>query len=181
LKAQWADYLAQNFDIQNSLDTSDLKAVENLISSTRTESKTIWVLGNGGSAATASHFVADLVKTTKQFSGNSHKTIALHELQSLQTAYANDVSYGSAFAETLRDLSSPGDLILIISVSGTSKNLVEARNVADELELKSACIVGQAGIGLKSRCDAGVVIPSFDYQVVENWHTILLHWFAKTL
>ena len=181
MKAQWAEYLAQNFDIQNSLDTSDLKAVENLISSTRTESKTIWVLGNGGSAATASHFVADLVKTTKQFSGNSHKTIALHELQSLQTAYANDVSYGSAFAETLRDLSSPGDLILIISVSGTSKNLVEARNVADELELKSACIVGQAGIGLKSRCDAGVIIPSFDYQVVENWHTILLHWFAKTL
>ncbi len=181
MKPLWNDYVTQNFDIQSSLSVSDLMAIENLIESTRTESKTIWVLGNGGSAATASHFVADLVKTTKQFSGNSHKTIALHELQSLQTAYANDVSYSRAFAETLKDLSSPGDLILIISVSGTSQNLVEARLVAEELQLRTCCIVGQAGVGLKNDCDAGLVIPSFDYQVVENWHTILLHWFAKTL
>lgn len=181
MNLQISDYLDQNFKVQESIDFSDLKALEDLISKTHADSKTIWVVGNGGSAATASHFVADLVKTTKQFSGNSHKTIALHELQSLQTAYANDISFTSAFAESLKDLSSPGDLLLIISVSGTSKNLIEAKLAAAELHIRTSCIVGQAGVSLKNDCDAGVVIPSFDYQVVENWHTILLHWFAKTL
>lgn len=181
MNQDWALYMSQNFDVKDSLNISDLTAIEDLIQLTRAESKTIWVIGNGGSAATASHFVADLVKTTKQFSGNSHRTIALHELQSLQTAYANDVSFESAFAETLKDLSSPGDLLLIISVSGTSKNLLQAKAAAAGLGLKTSCLVGAAGVDLKNDCDAGLLIPSLDYQVVENWHTILLHWLAKTV
>ena len=181
MKPDWDEYISQNMDVKDLLDLSHLEAIENLISATRSASKTIWVVGNGGSAATASHFVADLVKTTKQFSGNSHRTIALHELQSLQTAYANDISFSRAFAETLKDMASPGDLLLIISVSGTSGNLIEARLAAAELNLKTTCMVGLAGEALRDLCDAGVVIPSFDYQVVENWHTILLHWLAKTV
>lgn len=142
---------------------------------------TLWVAGNGGSAATASHFVADMGKTAKGFTGRSVRTIAIHELQSLQTAYANDLSFQDAMSETLREFFVAGDALLILSVSGRSPNLLAAQRAGEELGLTTLCIVGKMGRKLAKDCDAAIVVNSDDYQVVENAHVVLMHWIARTL
>lgn len=174
-------YLKQNFDVARQIDPSRIQGIVSLLVGLSERGATLWVAGNGGSAATASHFVADMIKTARSLSGISVRSIALHESISLTTAYSNDVSFEASLGETLRDLSKPGDALLVLSVSGISPNLVYARAVASELGLVRIGIVGAKGLSSAKDYDECIVIDSIDYQVVENLHVFLMHWFAKSL
>ncbi len=174
-------YLDDNFRIFRAIEPDKLFSLVQALTSVREAGGTLWVAGNGGSAAAASHFVADLVKTARSFTGKSLPTIALHECISLTTAYSNDQSFEASLGETLRDLARPGDALLILSVSGTSPNLVYAKGIADQLGLVTLSIVGEKGSALSGQSTVGICLKSGDYQIVENAHILILHWLAKNL
>lgn len=179
--SDFREYFSETKQAIDSIPLASLEKLRDQLREVAAQGSTLWVAGNGGSAATSSHFVADLAKTAKGFTGNSIRTIALHELQSLQTAYANDISFEEAMSLTLYDFMAKGDQLLILSVSGRSPNLLKAQRSCQKLGMKSMCIVGARGSKLARACDASVQIQSEDFQVVENAHVILMHWLARTL
>lgn len=138
----------------------------------RREGKHIFLMGNGGSAANASHFVNDLVK------GATHprfKAMCLADNVSTLTAYANDVSYEMIFSEPLAALAEPGDVIIALSGSGNSPNVLRAMDTAKELGLTRIGLTGFAGGKLKSKCEVCVVVPSDSMQIIEDIHLAILH------
>lgn len=178
----FADYFAQTRLAMEDIPASELETLRDGVLSLGKSGATLWVAGNGGSASTASHFVADMVKSSTGFGGVSVRTVALHEQVSLATALANDVSFEEAFAEQLRYLAKPGDLFLYLSVSGTSPNLIRAAEAARGMGLRTACIVGAKGKETaKDLCEIPIIVESTDYQVVENGHIILMHWLCRVL
>lgn len=177
----WKDYLSANAEVMALIDSEKVSSFFEEINRVRSSGGTVWVLGNGGSASAASHAVADFGKTSKSGGARPVFTVAPSEMISMQTAYANDVSFEQGFALTLRDFAKAGDAVWVISVSGKSPNLLAAAEVAAEMNLTLLSTVGSAGEELAQRSKVGLVIPSADYQIVENGHVILMHWFTKLL
>jgi len=147
----------------------------------RESGETLWVAGNGGSSATASHAVADFTKTVTQDGKKGIKAVALSEMVSLQTAFANDVSFIDAMSETLKLVGREGDALLLFSVSGQSPNLLKAAEAATGIGMGVLSIVGKHGSPLADLSTNSIILESDDYQVVENLHVTLMHWLVKEL
>lgn len=177
----YQDYLHQNMTLMGDIDSVGIDNFVSALRSLASRTGTLWIAGNGGSAATASHCVADFMKTTLNFEGTSLKSVAIHELVSLTSAYANDVSFEESLGLSLELVAEPGDALLIISVSGLSPNLIFAHAKAKQLGLRTFALVGERGRALAEKCDDSIVVPSNDYQIVENAHVMLMHWVTKTL
>jgi D-sedoheptulose 7-phosphate isomerase len=151
------------------------------LSAVRDSGETLWIAGNGGSSATASHAVADFTKTVTQAGKRGIKAIALSEMVSLQTAFANDVSFIDAMSETLKLVGRKGDALLLFSVSGSSSNLLKAAESASGIGMQVLSMVGKNGAPLAKLSSESIVLDSDDYQVVENLHVTLMHWMVKEL
>lgn len=155
----------------------------------------IFIIGNGGSAATASHMACDLQKSTlaahKDHSilgGNQPlpqieriNAVSLMDNMALMTAWGNDVSYESALGEMLRAQAGEGDLLIAISASGNSPNIRAAIDVAEELHMFTAGLLGFGGGAAFQMVDHAVVIESHDYGVVEDCHGIVMHMLTEYL
>lgn len=141
--------------------------------------KQIFVIGNGGSAATASHMMNDLNKGTLGHKGDApwkrFRVIALTDNVSLMTAWANDTDYNHIFSEPLKNLAQPGDLLIAISASGNSPNIVVAVETAKQLGLKVVGLAGFGGGKLAKLADVAFVVPSDDYGPIEDVHMIFDH------
>jgi D-sedoheptulose 7-phosphate isomerase len=135
----------------------------------------VYVLGNGGSACTASHLACDLSKATVPGRGPRLRVTALNDNVALLTAWANDTAYDQVFAEPLRNLLDPGDLVIAISVSGNSENVVEAVRVARAMGAITIGLLGFPGGRLRESVDIALVIQSVDYGVVEDCHLVVQH------
>jgi len=139
--------------------------------------RTVFLFGNGGSAALASHFACDLAKgTVRQGSaGQRFRMMALTDNVPLITAWANDSSYDAIFAEQLQNFVAPGDVALAISGSGNSPNVLRALEVA---RTAGACTIGLTGFQggkMKELCDHCIVVPSDNMQVIEDFHVSVSH------
>lgn len=178
---EYSEYIESNIKVLSSISNNQVRLFEDFVSSYLDSSSTLWVAGNGGAASTASHAVADLTKTLQQNKNHHVKCISISEMNSLTTAVSNDISFESSISVPLKLLAQPGDGILLFSVSGTSSNIISALKAAKEIGVKSCVVFGENGIEVASSADAAVIIPSRDYQVVENMHLLLLHWLAKSL
>jgi D-sedoheptulose 7-phosphate isomerase len=170
----------QNLILQN-INLESISRIVLMIDGIRHSGKTLWLLGNGGSAATSSHLVADLVKGANEEGNGPVRAIAIGEQTSLITAVANDIDYSEIFSKPISLLGCPGDGLLIFSVSGKSPNLINAATVARDKGLFVMSIVGQDGDSLQKLSDECILIGSRDYQIVENIHLTLGHWFMKEL
>jgi D-sedoheptulose 7-phosphate isomerase len=135
----------------------------------------VYVLGNGGSATTASHFACDLSKATVASQHSRLRVTALSDNVALLTAWANDTEYGQVFAEPLRNLLDPGDLVIAISASGNSDNVLEAVRVARSLGAVTIGLTGFGGGQLLAAANLTLVAESADYGVVEDCHLVLQH------
>jgi D-sedoheptulose 7-phosphate isomerase len=152
--------------------------VEQIIASlkqARAEQRRIFIFGNGGSAANASHFVVDVIKSTVRPDQPRYKIICLNDNMPTVTAYSNDVSYDVIFSEPLAALAEPGDVAIAISGSGNSPNVLRAMDTAKEMGLARIGLTGYAGGRLKDRCDVCVIVPSDSMQVIEDAHLVILH------
>lgn len=150
------------------------KAVALLIETCRRDG-TIFVAGNGGSAATASHLALDLQKAGRAPGGPGTKAISLADSVGLLTAWGNDSAFDRVFAEQLEVLGRAGDALVIISVSGSSPNLVTLLASARRLGLRTVGLLGRSGGKVGPLVDVAVLVPSDDYGWVESAHVVLHH------
>ena len=179
-----ASEFAKNYltDLKGVLDRLPLDVLDKLfavIENAHAAGKQIFVIGNGGSAATASHMMNDLNKGTLGHKGDApwkrFKVIALTDNVSLLTAWANDTDYNTVFSEPLKNLANRGDVLLCISASGNSPNIIAAVEVAKEMGLKVLGFGGFTGGKLAKMADVCLVVPSDGYGPVEDVHMILDH------
>lgn len=137
--------------------------------------KQIFVFGNGGSASNASHFTTDLAKGASDVLKNKFKCISLNECTSLITAIANDYSYEDVFVKQLENLANTGDIILTMSVSGSSPNLVKTVKWANDNHMETIALVGGKQGTISKMANKVVVIDSLHYGIVEDLHMLICH------
>lgn len=141
------------------------------------QGRSIFLFGNGGSAALASHFACDLGKGAI-VGGNGHKrfrVMALTDNVPLMTAWANDVCYERVFAEQLQNFVARGDVALAISGSGNSPNVLCALEVAHKVGAVNIGLTGFQGGAMKQLCDICIVVPSDNMQIIEDLHLSVTH------
>jgi len=135
----------------------------------------VYVVGNGGSATNATHFACDLSKATIVDGRARLRVTSLTDNIALLTAWANDTSYDRVFSEQLTNLLDPGDVVIAISASGNSPNVVSAVLAARLMRASTIALVGFAGGRLLEAVDAAIHVPSNDYGVVEDCHSVIEH------
>lgn len=145
------------------------------------EERTIFLLGDGGSAATASHMMCDLNKLTITPGKPRIRALALTDNVPLMTAWSNDASFNLSLAEPLRNLMRPGDYVIVISTSGNSPNLVKALEVAFEIGGTVIALVGDVGGKLAETADIVVKFPDPHQGRQEDGHLIMNHIIAGEL
>ncbi|MFC1531337.1 SIS domain-containing protein [Gemmatimonadota bacterium] len=169
------DYLAE---FQNLLDRIDLDGIARVVErlrGARDRGATIFVVGNGGSAATAAHLVNDLGKATKGSGRPPIRVMCLSDNVSWLTALANDEGYERVFTGQLENFARAGDVLILISASGSSPNLVDVAGYAQEHEVETIGILGFDGGKLKRTVDEVLWLESDvgSYGPVESGHTVI--------
>ena len=172
-----------NYRIQLSKYVSEIKFDEfetlvNLLLQSRRNNAQVLIAGNGGSAATSSHFAIDLGVGTMKLGKLPIKSISLADNLSTITAIANDLDFSKIFEKQIEVLGKPGDLLILISASGNSKNLINALNIAVQKEMKVFTLTGFDGGELKLLSSgSNIHIPSMvgEYGLVEDLHLSICH------
>ena len=142
----------------------------------------IYVCGNGGSAATASHFALDLAKGTRPTAAKRRvRAVALTDSVPLLTAWANDTRYADVFAEQLAAWYRPGDGLVAISGSGNSPNVLQAVQFVNAQGGVTCGLTGYAGGQLVKLAQHAVVVPSDDLEKIEDCHMLLCHLYTAYL
>ena len=152
-----------------------IKRLTELLLEAYEDGRHVFILGNGGSASTASHFACDLSKGTINGNGKRFKVISLTDNVALMTAWANDSHYDEVFREQLENLSSPGDVVIGISASGNSNNVLNAMGYARAIGCVTIGFAGFGGGQLASIVDECIIVESDRYGPVEDVHLILEH------
>jgi D-sedoheptulose 7-phosphate isomerase len=165
--------------LKEVIDKVDLDSIARFISillEARENNANIFFIGNGGSASTSSHFANDLAIGTNQYI-KSFRAISLTDNLSVITAIANDYGYEEIFTRQLKVIAKKGDVLVGISASGNSKNLLNAFEFANENEIKTVAITGFDGGALKLMSHENIHIPTEngEYGPVEDLHMILDH------
>ena len=159
----------------NALPLERIQDVVDVLLSANYVGSTVFVLGNGGSAATASHFACDLAKGTITPGRPRFRVIALTDNMPLVTAWSNDVAYEQVFAEQLSGLIGRGDVVVAISGSGNSPNVLRAVELASRMGGITIGFSGFAGGRLSTLVDVPVVVPCDCMEQIEDVHMILCH------
>ena len=157
----------------NREDKLFLKSV-NLLKKIKKNKKKVIIFGNGGSAATSSHFAVDLTKNARI------KCINFNDAD-LITCFSNDYGFENFVKQGIDSYSNKGDAVILISVSGESKNVINAAKFANEQGAETLCLVGYDGGELKKICKYNVHVPSFDMQICEDIHLMIGHMIMKKL
>jgi D-sedoheptulose 7-phosphate isomerase len=170
-----ARYLERLATALAALELAEIDRVVRAIARVRDAGATVFVAGNGGSAATATHFVNDLAKATRRSGAPFIRTVSLTDATSWLTALANDEGYDRIFVGQLENLARPGDLLVVISASGNSANLVRAVEYARLTGLETAGLLGFDGGALRTMVDHALWVPTDPgaYGLVENVHSVL--------
>lgn len=174
----YSDELKQTLD---QIDRADLEKLEAYLEEARMNGNHVFMLGNGGSAAAASHWVCDFGKGINVGDSKRLKIMAPSDHSSIFTAYGNDNAYDQTLVEQLKNFLLPGDLVISLSVSGRSGNLVEAHKYAREAGAKTVCIVGDYNGSLIGLSDLAIVLKSQNYGVVEDIHMVLDHAISQNM
>jgi D-sedoheptulose 7-phosphate isomerase len=174
-------YLTELEAVVHRLSRTDIEAVADVLMAAWRERRQVFILGNGGSAATASHMMNDLNKFTSVPGRRRFRAIALTDNVPLFTAVGNDQSYAEVFVEPLQNLLQPGDVVIAISASGNSKNVVQAVEYAHTQRATVVGFCGQPGGRLAQLADWKVIIPSDRIGQQEDGHLILNHVLAFAL
>jgi len=141
----------------------------------------IFAMGNGGSASTASHFACDINKGVSNGAKNRFRMFCLSDNIPTMLAYANDQSYEDIFVEQLANLLNPNDVVIGISGSGNSPNVIKAIRYANDNSATSIGFTGFDGGELAKIASLSIIIPANDMQKVEDLHLILTHIIMQTL
>lgn len=173
--ATTGEYFAGLNRVLANLPFAVIDEISDILFSGYLDDRTTFLLGNGGSAALASHFACDLAKGTASNGNRRFRALALTDSAPMLTAWANDSSYEDVFAEQLRNFVREGDIVFAISGSGNSPNVLQALKVAREAGAYVIGITGFCGGRMKALCDLCLVVPSDHMQYIEDAHLSIAH------
>jgi D-sedoheptulose 7-phosphate isomerase len=168
-------YFSELEQMLQSISLAQLGVVLQLLEEAYIRGHRIFIMGNGGSAATASHFALDLAKNTILPGAPRLKAISLTDHVPLITAWSNDTAYEHVFAEQLANLIESGDVVIGISASGNSANVINALRLTKEVGGVTIGLLGAKGGKIKHIVDAYVLIPGQNIEQEEDAHMILAH------
>ncbi|MBI5624995.1 MAG: SIS domain-containing protein [Elusimicrobia bacterium] len=159
----------------DGVDLKTLAAVARELLRVRDRGRKVLVMGNGGSAAIASHIAVDLSKTARVPGRPLIRAVALTDNVEFLTAVANDKSFDDIFVAKMEALLEPGDLAILISGSGNSRNLLKAARYAKNRGARTVALLGFEGGALKRLVDLHLIVPSDQYGVIEELHMRVGH------
>jgi D-sedoheptulose 7-phosphate isomerase len=171
------DYLQAFGKLLNLVDMNAIERIARVLADAREANAMVYVAGNGGSAAMASHWVNDLGKATKCSGRPPMRMICLSDNVPWLTALANDEGYERVFSGQLENFASPGDVLVVISSSGNSANLVQAVELAQARRVLTIGLLGFDGGVLKQQVDDYLLLPTEKgaYGLVEPGHQLICH------
>ena len=177
------EYLSRVCHEIQRLDTADVEKVSDLIEQAYDSGRFVFIIGNGGSGANASHLCEDLAKCTLcDFENQKRlKVLSLTDNTAGIMAWANDEGYDRVFVEQLKNLASPDDLLLAISGSGNSPNILRAVEWANRHGLTTVGLTGFSGGKLKSMAHHNLHVAIDDMGIVESLHLVVFHWLIDDL
>lgn len=175
------NYLNSHRLLWDRIDIATIESAIQLIKTTSESGHQVITCGNGGSAATASHYITDWNKMVNLYTGKKFHGLSLCDNIGIITAFGNDLSYEEIFSGQLRSILNSGDLLVAISGSGNSPNVIRAVEYANDAGAKTLGIVGYDGGKLKEITQLSVHVPSFDMQLCEDFHMMFGHMVMKSL
>ena len=176
-----SNYLIQHQKLAQKLDVESFQKGIEMIRASFESGKKIITCGNGGSASTASHYITDWNKMVNLATGKKFRGLSLCDNIGLITAYGNDLAYEYVFAGQIDALMDEGDLLVAVSGSGNSPNILKAIEAARKAGSNVLGVVGYDGGKMMPMCDHSVWVPSFDMQMCEDVHLMFGHMVMKTL
>jgi D-sedoheptulose 7-phosphate isomerase len=168
-------------ELTEDKNAKDIERVVKVLKKARDDGRTVFICGNGGSGSTASHFVCDLSKCTIKKGSKRFKAISLTDNIPVLLAWANDDSYDAVFVQQLKNHYSPGDVLIGISGSGNSENVLRAVDYVNKNRGVTIGFSGYDGGKLKQTARYNVHINKKNMQMVEDMHMILVHMIASVL
>lgn len=168
-------YLGQLIQEINMLSRDTMIEIARTLRTAQLNGKSVFVMGNGGSAVTASHMACDFAKNIRMPGQPRMKVISLADGLAALTAYANDEGYENVFSEPLRSLAEAGDVVIAISGSGNSPNIIKGLQTAREMGLTSIGLTGFKGGKLKDWADICLIVNSDSMERIEDAHLIINH------
>ena len=175
------DYISQLHKTLDALPESRIIEVIDILNEARLSQRQIFIMGNGGSASTASHFVCDLSKNTRKGYLPNYKVIGLTDNMAVLSALANDEGYENVFAQQLVSFVQPGDVVIAISASGNSPNVLKATELANRMGARTIAMTGFDGGKLAKLAQINIHVPSNIIEHVEDIHLVLEHLITKAL
>ena len=168
-------------ELLHAIESIDLekvgRAIE-ILSQARADGRRIFVCGNGGSASTASHFATDLVKGASYGRTSRFRILALTDSLPTITAYSNDVGYECVFVEQLKNFAEPGDVVIAISSSGNSPNVLRAVEYGNSMGCRTIALTGREGGRLGPLAQLDIQVAHRHTGRIEDLHMVVLHMIA---
>ncbi|MFQ5627794.1 MAG: HAD-IIIA family hydrolase [bacterium] len=174
-------FMSYIYNLKATLDEIDFRTVEKVIKillTAREKNKQIFIIGNGGSASTASHFACDLAKgtvDTEKIGFNRFRALSLTDNMAFLSAVGNDIHYDQIFSEQLKNYLKPGDVVIGISASGNSPNIIQAFRYAKSIGARTIGLLGFTGGKSKDIVDVHLTVSSRNYGIAEDFHLIIQH------
>lgn len=172
LMDNYFDRLKETID---KLDRKEISKFIDIMQAAKQNGHYVYIMGNGGSGATASHFVCDFNKGMSYSHSEKHRLVCLNDNISTMLAYANDVGYEDIFVEQLKNFLKPNDVVIAISGSGNSKNIIKAVNYANSKGAITVGFTGFSGGALKNIAKYSINTMIDDMQITEDIHMIICH------
>ena len=178
----FTEYITRIHSSLKLVNVAELNYAKQIILDTTKQNGKIWLIGNGGSAATSSHFATDLSRCTSE-NGEPIRAISLCDNTALITAIGNDFTFEEIFKKQLEILGTKGDLLISISASGNSSNLLQAIKYAKSQSIKTLSLVGFDGGLIHELSDNSILAQTDvgDYGVAEDCHSMICHFISSAL
>jgi D-sedoheptulose 7-phosphate isomerase len=173
--SSYTSYITELDQMLREISQSQVQEIVALLEDAYRQGHRIFIMGNGGSAATASHFALDLAKNTIMAGAPRVKAISLTDHVPLITAWSNDTAYEHIFAEQLATMIEAGDVVIGISTSGNSANVINALQLAKKSCAFTVGLLGAKGGQIKNVVDAYILAPGQNIEQEEDAHLILAH------
>lgn len=176
-------YVAELYNTLRKISRTELDQFVNLIQTAQQKQRTVFIVGNGGSASTASHWATDLGKGLHHRTGRGVKALSLADNTAWISAAANDIGYDSIFSDQLRAHAKVNDILIAISASGNSPNIIKVLQEAKSIGVTTVSIVGFDGGRAKTSSDLTVHIPTYHgkYGIAEDAQLVLNHFLCDYL
>ncbi len=174
-KSEIVRYIDLEKDILSKMDVDSINSAIKLLEKTREKEGNIYIFGNGGSASTASHFQGDFNKGVSEKLAKKYRFICLNDNMATIMSIANDIGYEEVFRFQLRDKLKKDDIIIAISGSGNSKNVINAVSYAKEKGNKIIGLTGYNGGILREMSDVSIHVPVNSMQITEDIHLVMDH------